>query len=1042
MSVEEMFLDLVTQLDGHQISIGPGKVLTVGIRNVKLITPALTVSEAFGKMVNYTASVSFDVLFDGETHSITLPFLYPIGGQYSRFDPIGEMESELTGTFCCGGKIRSIPYVERTIHNRILHRGDRLEIRSEHLGPAFRFRSTSTIHLYVGNLSVKRDEKNKRIESQVLLVIPFLPKHPIPLVVILMALGETRDSILKIFKSPLCEHYRPSEIMLTRLCLALDEVSNQDDALKFILRAYEQAGKPTKIETVKATLRSEILPHMTDSPYKNAFLVYMGARVMWNYERSVKPDCLDDYRFIAVDDAMNQIGALMRRHLRSSPVSLMSRLAKYARARAAPKNTTRRRFDGTPVAVAIIRAIGTGRWSDVKHNVSEAVQPQNVYDVRAATRRINAACSDTSGTHLAMRITHPTSHGYVCCVETPDGGKSGLVGALALYACVSQQTDDPIPVIDALVKIKLESGKDRVFDHLGRLIGWCEDRNEVLRVVRFLRRGFHISPMVGVSFAPGEVHIEGARGRIMRMIRIAGVPDDPTRPLYDRLVSGSVEYLCAAEEFTTDVVTSYREGPGVTHVEISDVANLGDLAAVEPFGAYQQGPRRAFESHMRRSATACQVGGRLGMPTSHRLSYAQSAIVTTKAAQELHLDATTYLNMITAILPHPRATDDGLVISKRFVDLLPPIIVHKTYTALSDDDSLFRVPSRETTSHISTSDYSKLQENGIPAVGTLICDDDIVIGQVVRRVLPSHAAKKSSAFRDISTRAKLVTKGRVIEATASRGVRRVVVATSHALQRGDKLVMTSGAQKGVIAFIESPENMPFCADGQPVDLLIPPESFPSRMTPSLVNVMVSGLSYAVSGVSAHDTQVLNGRGVPETLQKAMRRIADLGFQPEGSVRMVNPATGELYSSAITVGIIPVMVIHRHNAADKSYARADGPKNAVRQTTQGRQHDGGLRLGTMEGECIQAHGATRIISSFLTDNADKFTVYVCGKCGFFCRGNTGINVYFCDTCCTSEHVRRVPFTYSSMIMFNELEAAGIQARFELEDAEPAAKRLKV
>lgn len=1023
-------LGIIQQLNGLTVNASVNKSLVLGVSNLTVLPPTTTPSEALRRMRSYTITVTFDLTVAGEVFPIVMPFLYPIGAPLCRFDPIGEMESELAGTFCYGGKIRVVPNVERLVHNKIFAHADRVEIRSEHLGPSFRYRSTSTLVISVGTVAVRRESANKKVRDQVVVTIPFL-KHPVPFIVLMIALGETRAGVLALFASPLCARYRPSAVMLTRLSLAFDDVNTQEDAYRYLVEIYAQDGKTLKTESVKSTLRTEILPHMMDSPFKHQFLVYMAARAIHVHTHHPRPDSMDDYRFIGVDDAHHQVGALVRRHLRSSPTSLVSRLLKHLRAGAKNK----KRFDGSQVAAAIMRAIGTGRWSDKKQNVSESVQPQNAFDIRAATRRINAACSDTSGSHLAMRITHPSSHGYICCVETPDGGKSGLVGALALYASVSPAPDDPMPAIRSLVEISESGPGDLVFDHLGRLVGYCADRTVLMRAVRYLRRGFHISPTVGVSFAPGEVHVEGARGRLLRLLRIAGVPDDPRASLHQRLLAGSIEYLCAAEEFTTDIVTSYRESAGVTHVELSDVANLGDLAAVEPFGAFEQGPRRAFQSHMRRSATVAAVDGRLGMPTVHRLSYAQKAIVTTVTAKTLNLDPTAYINMITAVLPHPRATDDGMVISQRIVDTLDPILSYHTYTAASgpEDDALFCVPEGvlARTGHLCA--------NGVPAVGTRVEPDDIVIGLVARRALPPGAP--GPRFRDTSVRCKLSGPGRVVESTVARGIRRVVVLTSQRIQRGDKLVLTAGAQKGVVAYVEATESMPYCADGQPIDLIMDPKSYPSRMTPSVINTLISGLSYAVTGVPAHDTQVLNGCGTPASLQGAMDGLAASGFHPEGKVAMINGTTGERYSELITVGVIPVMIVHRHNAADKSYARSDGPKNAVRQTTQGRQHEGGLRLGTMEVECTQAHGAVRLVSSLLTDNADKFTVYICRACGLQARGNTQTGIYYCDSCSRSDTVRAVALPYSTFILFSELEATGIQARFEL-DEEPEAKRIRV
>jgi DNA-directed RNA polymerase subunit beta len=192
---------------------------------------------------------------------------------------------------------------------------------------------------------------------------------------------------------------------------------------------------------------------------------------------------------------------------------------------------------------------------------------------------------------------------------------------------------------------------------------------------------------------------------------------------------------------------------------------------------------------------------------------------------------------------------------------------------------------------------------------------------------------------------------------------KVYVAIKRKLQVGDKMAGRHG-NKGVVSIIVPEEDMPFMADGTPVDIVLNPLGVPSRM--NVGQIMETNLGMAAKRLGQHMmTQVFDGaeeRNIRELLDKA-------GYPENGKIHLVDGKTGEAFDQKVTVGYIYMLKLH-HLVDDKIHARSTGPYSLVtQQPLGGKAQFGGQRLGEMEVWALEAYGAAYTLQEMLTVKSD-------------------------------------------------------------------------
>ncbi len=192
---------------------------------------------------------------------------------------------------------------------------------------------------------------------------------------------------------------------------------------------------------------------------------------------------------------------------------------------------------------------------------------------------------------------------------------------------------------------------------------------------------------------------------------------------------------------------------------------------------------------------------------------------------------------------------------------------------------------------------------------------------------------------------------------------KVYIATKRVISVGDKMAGRHG-NKGVIAKILPKEDMPFLADGTPIQIMLNPLGVPSRMNVGQILETHLGWAAAKLGYRAV-TPVFDGATeeiVNEELEKA-------GLPRHGKVRLFDGRTGEPFGQETTVGYIYMLKLH-HLVDDKVHARSTGPYSLItQQPLGGKARSGGQRFGEMEVWALEAYGAAYTLQELLTVKSD-------------------------------------------------------------------------
>lgn len=192
---------------------------------------------------------------------------------------------------------------------------------------------------------------------------------------------------------------------------------------------------------------------------------------------------------------------------------------------------------------------------------------------------------------------------------------------------------------------------------------------------------------------------------------------------------------------------------------------------------------------------------------------------------------------------------------------------------------------------------------------------------------------------------------------------KVYVAKKRKLKVGDKMAGRHG-NKGIVARIVREEDMPFLADGTPVDIVLNPLGVPSRMNLGQIYETVLGWAGKNLGIN-FATPIFDG-ATNENINMYMEKA---GLPENGRVYLYDGGTGERFDQHATVGYIYMLKLH-HMVDDKMHARSIGPYSLItQQPLGGKAQFGGQRFGEMEVWALEAFGASHILQEILTVKSD-------------------------------------------------------------------------
>ena len=330
--------------------------------------------------------------------------------------------------------------------------------------------------------------------------------------------------------------------------------------------------------------------------------------------------------------------------------------------------------------------------------------------------------------------------------------------------------------------------------------------------------------------------------------------------------------------------------------------------------------------------------------------------------------------------------EDAVVLSERLVK-------DDVYTSIHIEEQSIQFRHSKAGEDILTADipnvsnYSKrfLGENGIVRVGSEVTAGDILVGRTSpkgeenptpeEKLMAAIFGQKTASRKDTSLKVKHGHNGTVVAVDIlSRefgdqledGIEKIVkvsIAQKRKIQVGDKMAGRHG-NKGVVSIVLPVEEMPYLADGTPLDIVLNPQGVPSRMNIGQVLELHLGLA-AKKLNTKFVTPIFDGishNQIRDILEEANIDVTGKSIVYDG-------ATGEPFDHPISVGIMYYLKLY-HMVDDKMHARSVGPYSLItQQPLGGKSQNGGQRFGEMETWAIESYGASNVLQELLTYKSD-------------------------------------------------------------------------
>ena len=433
--------------------------------------------------------------------------------------------------------------------------------------------------------------------------------------------------------------------------------------------------------------------------------------------------------------------------------------------------------------------------------------------------------------------------------------------------------------------------------------------------------------------------------------------------------------------------------------------------------------------------------------TAYVLTYPSRPLVDTRLMNFIHLNQIpSGCQIHVAIMTHTGYNqEDSVLVNKGSIDrgLFAATIYH---TEKDEDKNIIRdekirgPPDRTKTKGIKFGNYDKVNAQGFIPENTIVRNRDAIITSYVpirgNRNDPTKTIKyedQSIIFR--TTEETYIDKNYTGRNGDGYNFAKVRVRVFRKPGYGDKFSSRHG-QKGTCGNIIPECDMPFTKEGLKPDIIINPHAIPSRMTIAQLKETLLGKVLIELGMFGDGTSFgdLDIKTIICELQK-------LGYESHGNEIMYNGLTGEQLETSIFIGPVFYQRL-KHMVADKQHSRAIGPMvNLTRQPAEGRSRDGGFRIGEMERDVMIAHGMSKFCRERLYDVSDKYSTYVCRKCGMLAAYNDGsqktaipgretgseFSVHLCNTCHNMTDFARVEIPYAYKLMSQELQTINVVPR---------------
>lgn len=600
-------------------------------------------------------------------------------------------------------------------------------------------------------------------------------------------------------------------------------------------------------------------------------------------------------------------------------------------------------------------------------------------------------------------------------------------------------------------------GKCKVYIN-GRLIGFHKNGEKLAKDLIQKRRqnkiGFQIN--IALHSDTNEVYINTDAGRVQRPLIVVEngkskitketlkLIEQGKTSFRELVETGCVEFLDAEEEENALIALSEEElTKEHTHIEINPIGTFSIISSMIPFLEHDMAGKALHGAKMFKQAVG--IGGiNYNWRTdteSYLLYYPEIPIVKTRTMDLLGLNERPQSqNFVVAIMPFYGFNQlDAVILNKGAIDRgLGRINYFRMYEAEENQYpggqiDKFEAPSPETTGHLGEQAYKKIGEDGLAELEQQILEKDIIIGKTA----PPRFLEEISEFGVVQEKRReasigirkgkegMVDKVIITEAESGNKLARIKIRTEMIPEIGDKFSSRHG-QKGVVGAIIAEEDMPFTENGMKPDLILNCHSIPSRMTIGHLLEMLAGKAGSLKG------KQIDATPFNETPRKEIgEMLKEHGFREDGKECFYDGISGKKLEGEIFVGVVSYQRLF-HLVAHKVQARSRGPVQILtRQPTEGKEKEGGLRFGEMEGETLVGHGAAMLLQEKFIEDSDKVIELVCEKCGIIAVNDQIRNKKTC-LLCNGTKVYPVEMSYGFRLLLDELKALGIYPKLNLAD----------
>ena len=765
------------------------------------------------------------------------------------------------------------------------------------------------------------------------------------------------------------------------------------------------------LEDIVATVKYLLALHQGDK-------AFAGTRGGEPVEVRVEVDDIDNF----ANRRIRAVGELIQGQVRTG----LARMERTVRERMTTQETDsitpQTLINIRPVVAAIKEFFGTSQ-------LSQFMDQNNPLAGLTHKRRLSALgpgglSRDRAG--MEVRDVHPSHYGRMCPIESPEGPNIGLIGSLATFARIN-----PFGFIETPYRV-VEAGK--VTDEIRYLTADDEKGHFIAQASSPLNADGSFAERDVLCRVAGEDPTLIARERVdymdvsaRQMVSVAAafIPflehDDANRALMGANMQRQAVPLLTTEAPLVgtgmEMRAAHDSGEMILAAHSGVVSEVcADLIVVST----DEGGRDSYRlEKFERSNPGNCTNQRVIVDEGDRVEVGD---VLADGPATSNGEVALGKNLLVAYMSWEGLNyEDAIILSRRVVeeDILTSIHIEEyevdaRETKLGEEEITRDIPN------VSEESLADLDERGIIRIGAEVTAGDILVGKVTpkgeteltseERLLRAIFGEKAREVRDTSLRVPhgeygIVTGVREIDAASDdaelpAGVNRMVrvyIAQRRKITVGDKLSGRHG-NKGVISKILPVEDMPFLADGTPVDVILNPLGVPSRMNVGQVLELHLGwvASRGWDATAAREAGEAWTANLPENGIKAEPRtpVATPVFdgvrdnelmgllnstlptsdglqlvEPNGKARLFDGRSGEPFPYPISVGYMYILKLH-HLVDDKIHARSTGPYSMItQQPLGGKAQFGGQRFGEMEVWAMEAYGAAHALQELLTVKSD-------------------------------------------------------------------------